>query len=89
MRYYIDIYAIIYSAISNTCAIIYMQVPSYICTAKTATCFMPRYYPKPTGYVHVAVCCIGRYKDSIKAILRMCIPVIFHESADERHMKMY
>ncbi len=28
-----------------------------LCTAKKPTCFWPRYYPKPTGYVDVAVCC--------------------------------
>ncbi len=45
-----------------------MQAAVYICTA---TCFMPRYYPKPTGYMHVAVCCIGRYQGSIKALLSL------------------
>jgi hypothetical protein len=31
---------------------------------------MSRYYPKPTGYVHVAVCCIRRYGEAIQALLR-------------------
>ncbi len=48
-----------------------MKAPLYVCTVKKATCFMPRYYPKPTGYVPVAVCCIGRYQGSIKALLRL------------------
>ncbi len=47
-----------------------MKAPLYVCTAKKATCFMPRYYPKPTGYVHIAVCCIGRYQGDIKALFR-------------------
>jgi hypothetical protein len=49
IRYYI------YSASIYICAIIYMQALLYICTAKKATCFWPRYYPKPTGYVHVVL----------------------------------
>ena len=36
-------------------AIIYMHCK------ETYIFFMPRYYPKSTGYVHVAVCCIRRY----------------------------
>ena len=43
----------------------------YICTAKNLVYFMPRYYPKPTGYVHVAVCSIGRYSGSIEALIRL------------------
>jgi hypothetical protein len=31
----------------------------------------PRYYPTPTGYVHVAVCCIRRYSGAIKFLLRL------------------
>ncbi len=42
-----------------------MQALLYICTAKKPTCFWPRYYPKPTGYVYVAECCIGCYQGSI------------------------
>ncbi len=62
MRHYIHIYDIIYiSLVYIYSAIIYMQALFYMCTAKKATCFWPRYYPKPTGYVHVAVCSIGRY----------------------------
>ena len=42
-----------------------MQALLYICTSKKATCFWPRYYPKPPGYVHLAECCIGCYQGSI------------------------
>ncbi len=45
-----------------------MQALLYMCTAKKPTCFWPRYYPKPTGYVHVAMCCIGRYAGAMKAL---------------------
>ncbi len=50
----------IYRASIYMCYYIHAVAIMYICTAKKATCFWPRYYPKPTGYVHVAVCCIGR-----------------------------
>ncbi len=59
LRYYIyiHIYAIIYIALVYICAIIYMQALLYYAQLKKPTCFWPRYYPKPTGYVDVAVCC--------------------------------
>ena len=59
MRYYIYI-----------CAFIHVQSLLYICTAKKPVYFMPRYYPKPTGYVHVGVCSIGRSSGSIEALIR-------------------
>jgi hypothetical protein len=31
----------------------------------------PRYYPKPTVYVHVAVCCIRRYSGAVEALIRL------------------
>jgi hypothetical protein len=59
-RYYI--YTPLYiCAIIYICAFIHIKALLYICTAKKPAYFVPRYYPKPTGYVHVAVCSIGRY----------------------------
>ncbi len=53
------------------CAFIHIiKALLYTCTAKKPVYFMPRYYPKPTGYVHVAVCSIGRYSGSIQALIR-------------------
>ncbi len=52
-----------------------MQALLYMCTAKKPTCFWPRYYPKPTGYVHVAMCCIGRYEGAMKALKLRPIPI--------------
>ncbi len=44
----------------------YIKALSYICTTKKPIYFIPRYCPKPTGYVHVVVCCIR----PIKTLLR-------------------
>ena len=74
-RYYIKallyIYPIVYiCAIIYICDFIHIKALLYICTAKKPVYCMPRYYPKPTGYVHVAVCSIGRYSGSIEALIR-------------------
>ncbi len=42
-------------------AIIYIKALLYLFTAKKPIYFMPRYCPKPTGYVDVAVRSISRY----------------------------
>jgi hypothetical protein len=60
-RYYRYIRCYVYSASISICAILYIKALLYICTAKKPIYFMPRYYPKPTGYVHVAVCSIRCY----------------------------
>ena len=82
MRYYIyircyiygaSIYirCYIYSASISICAFIYMQGLLFTCTAKKSTCFLLRYYPKATGYVHVAIKAVLRlYSGSIQALFR-------------------
>ncbi len=57
-------------AIIYICAFIHIKALLYICTAKKPVYFMPRYYPKLTGYVHAAVWSIGRYSASVEAIIR-------------------
>ncbi len=64
------IYAIIYIALSCTYVLIYILRRYYICTAKKPI-FMRGFYPKPTGYVHVAACCISVQLGAINALSRL------------------